>query len=74
MRWERFKDLLRLCPHHGLQKWMVVQACYNGSTQAMRLMIDAVVGGTLMSRTEYEAYNMIEEIALNNYQWSNEHG
>jgi len=22
--WERFKDLLTLCPHHGLQKWMVV--------------------------------------------------
>jgi len=22
--WERFKDLLRLYPHHGLQKWMVV--------------------------------------------------
>ena len=22
--WERFKDLLRLCPHHCLQKWMVV--------------------------------------------------
>jgi len=22
--WERFKDFLRLCPHHGLQKWMVV--------------------------------------------------
>jgi len=22
--WERFKDLLRLCPLHGLQKWMVV--------------------------------------------------
>jgi len=53
---------------------MVVQACYNGITQAMSLMIDAVVGGTLMSKTEYEAYNMIEEITLNNYQWSNEHG
>jgi len=30
--WERFKDLLRLCPHHGLQKWMVVQTFYNGVT------------------------------------------
>ena len=20
--WEQFKDLLRLCPHHGLQKWI----------------------------------------------------
>jgi len=28
--WEGFKDLLRLCPHHGLQQWMIVQTFYNG--------------------------------------------
>ena len=38
--WERFKDLLRLCPHHGLQKWMVVQIFYNGVTQPVRSMIE----------------------------------
>jgi len=31
-------------------------------------MIDAVASGTLMSKTEDEAYDLIEEIALNNYQ------
>jgi len=31
-------------------------------------MIDAAVGGTLISKTEEEAYNLIEEMALNNYQ------
>jgi len=34
-------------------------------------MINAAAGGTLMSKTEEEAYNLIEEMALNNYQWSN---
>jgi len=37
-------------------------------------MIDAAAGGTLMSKIEEEAYNLIEEMALNNYQWSNEQG
>jgi len=37
-------------------------------------MIDAAVGGTLMSKTEEEAYNLIEEMTLNNYQWSSERG
>jgi len=37
-------------------------------------MIDAVAGGTLMSNTEEEAYNLIEEMALNNYQWSSGRG
>jgi len=37
----------------------------------MRSTIDAAAGGTLMNKTEDEAYNLIEEVALNNYQWSN---
>ena len=40
----------------------------------MRSMIDAAARGTLMSKTEEEAYNLTEEMALNNYQWSNERG
>jgi len=30
--------------------------------------------GTLMSKTEDESYHLIEEMELNNYQWSNEWG
>jgi len=37
-------------------------------------MIDVVARGTLMSNTEEEAFNLIEEMTLNNYQWSSEHG
>ena len=64
--WEQFKDLLRLCSHHDLQKWMVVHTFYNGVTQPVGSMIDEAVGGTLMSKMEEEAYNLIEEMALNN--------
>jgi len=37
-------------------------------------MIDAATGGTLMKKTEDEAYNLIEEMTLNNLQWSTERG
>jgi len=37
-------------------------------------MIDAASGGILMSKTKDETYNLIEEMPLNNYQWSNERG
>ena len=43
-------------------------------SQPVRFMIDAAAGGTLMSKTEEEAYNLIEEMALNNYQWPSERG
>jgi len=37
-------------------------------------VIDAATGGTLMSKKEEEAYNLIKDMALNNYQWSSERG
>jgi len=70
--WARFKDLLRLCPHHRLQRWMIIQAFYNGVTKPVKPTIDAVVGGSLRNKTEDEAYTVIEEMALNNFQWSSE--
>ena len=27
---DRLKKLLRMCPHHGLEKWLLVQTYYNG--------------------------------------------
>jgi len=47
-----------------------VQTFYNGVTQPLRSTIDATAAGTLVNKTEHEAYNLIEEITLNNLQWS----
>jgi len=41
-------------------------------TQSVRSTIDAAAGGTLMNKTEDEAYNLIEEMTLNNFEWSTE--
>ena len=35
---------------------------------------EVVVGGSSMRKTEDEAYNLIEEMALIKYQWSNKRG
>ena len=37
----------------------------------MRSTIDTAAGGTIMNKKEDKAYNLIEEMKLNNYQWSN---
>lgn len=70
--WERFKDLLRKCPHHGLPKWLIVQTFYNGLVAATRTTIDAAAGGALMGKSIDEAYDLLEEMASNNYQWGSE--
>jgi len=38
----------------------------------MRSMIDVATGGTLINEIEDKSYNLIEEMTLNNFQWSNE--
>ncbi|XP_038976653.1 uncharacterized protein LOC120107448 [Phoenix dactylifera] len=72
--WERLKDLQRKCPHHGLPDWLIVQTFYNGLTHSVRITIDAAAGGTLISKSTEEAYELLEEIVSNNYQWSSERG
>ena len=51
---------------------MIVWTFYNGVTQSLRSTINATAGSTLMNKTEDEAYNLIEEMTLNNFQWSSE--
>src|SRR5262249_53362872 len=67
--WERYKELLRRCPHHGLPTWLQVQTFYNGLIYGHKAMIDAAVGGTLNNKTPDAAYALIDEMATNSYQW-----
>ncbi|KAG8493093.1 hypothetical protein CXB51_010359 [Gossypium anomalum] len=67
--WERYKDLLRRCPHHGLPLWLQVQTFYNGVNPSTRQLIDAAADGTLIKKTPEEAYEFVEQMSLNNYQW-----
>ncbi|KAF7812974.1 uncharacterized protein G2W53_033950 [Senna tora] len=67
--WERFKELLRKCPHHGLPKWLQVQTFYNGLSSEIRTSIDAAAGGALMSKPVDAAYTLLETMKSNNHQW-----
>ena len=70
--WESFKEMLRLCPHHGLEKWLIVHTFYNGLSYTTKMTIDAAAGGALMNKNYTEAYALIEDMAQNHYQWTNE--
>ena len=66
---ERFKDLLIKCPHHSFTKWMQVHHFYNGLSRPTRTLIDASTRGVIMGKNEVEAYQILENIALNDCQW-----
>ncbi|KAL5566422.1 hypothetical protein UlMin_029586 [Ulmus minor] len=65
--WERFKDLLRKCPHHGLPLWMQVQTFYNGLLSNTQTMVDATSGGAFFNKSPEEGYELIEVMAGNNF-------
>ncbi|KAL5543361.1 hypothetical protein UlMin_007145 [Ulmus minor] len=65
--WERFKDLLRKCPHHGLPLWIQVQTFYNGLLSNTQTMVDAVSGGAFFNKSPEEGYELIEVMAGNNF-------
>lgn len=66
--WERFKELMRSCPHHGIPDWMLINCFYNGLSAQAKLIIDATSGGALWAKSYTEAYDLIELMAANEYQ------
>ena len=70
--WERYKELLRRCPHHGLTRWMQIHNFYNGLNARTRTLIDASTGGALMKKTINEAYELLKDMETNSYQWLKE--
>ncbi|GJW53490.1 reverse transcriptase domain-containing protein [Tanacetum coccineum] len=58
--WERFKELLRACPHHGFTELTQVDTFYNGLNENEQDSLNAVAGGNLLSKTTREALNIIE--------------
>ena len=70
--WERYKNLIRKVLHHGLPAWLEIPFFYNGLTLNTKMVIDAVAGGALMGKERDEAYELLEEMASNSYQWQSD--
>ena len=60
--------MIRKVPHHGLPAGLKIQFFYNGLNPNTKI-IDAAAGGTLMGKERDEAYELLEEMASNSYQW-----
>ncbi|XP_042460369.1 uncharacterized protein LOC122043868 [Zingiber officinale] len=68
--WDRFKSMQRQCPHHGLEKWLILHIFYNGINYHTKISLDSAAGGALMNKSLDEAEEIIENVALNHHQWA----
>ena len=53
--WDRFKELLRKCPHHGIPHWIQMETFYNGLNGQTRTIVDATAGGAILAKSYNEA-------------------
>ncbi|GJV35890.1 reverse transcriptase domain-containing protein [Tanacetum coccineum] len=58
--WERFKEMLRACPHHGFTELTQIDTFYNGLNDNDQDSLNVAAGGNLLSKTTREALNIIE--------------
>ncbi|GJX51029.1 reverse transcriptase domain-containing protein [Tanacetum coccineum] len=58
--WERFKDLLRACPHHGFTELHQLDTFYNALTPTDQDSLNAAAGGNLLTKTPRDALTIIE--------------
>ncbi|KAL9233241.1 hypothetical protein vseg_008264 [Gypsophila vaccaria] len=73
--WERYKNLIRECPHHGLGMWLVVKTFYNGLFVESRAIIDSAANGRFANNTDDDnARALIEEMAVHSSQYGKPRG
>nr|GEY08362.1 reverse transcriptase domain-containing protein [Tanacetum cinerariifolium] len=58
--WDRYKDLLRACPHHGFTKLHQLDTFYNALNPADQDSLNSTAGGNLLERRTQDVLTIIE--------------
>nr|GFC59771.1 reverse transcriptase domain-containing protein [Tanacetum cinerariifolium] len=58
--WERFKDLLRQCPHHGFSELHQLDTFYNALNPNDQDALDSAAGGNFLDKIPRESLSIIE--------------
>nr|GEY71474.1 reverse transcriptase domain-containing protein [Tanacetum cinerariifolium] len=58
--WDRYKDLLRACPHHGFTELNQLDTFYNALNPTDQDSLNAAAGGNLLERRTQDVLTIIE--------------
>ncbi|GJU14234.1 hypothetical protein Tco_1142200 [Tanacetum coccineum] len=58
--WDRFKDLLRACSHHGFTELNQLDTFYNALTQTDQDSLNVAAGGNLLTKSPRDVLTIIE--------------
>ena len=60
---DRFKDLLIQCPHHGLEKWRLCQIIYEGLDYSVKTSLESMCHGDFTRKNADEAWEFLESLS-----------
>nr|GEU98121.1 reverse transcriptase domain-containing protein [Tanacetum cinerariifolium] len=60
LAWERYKDLLRACPHHDFTELHKLDTFYNALNPANQDSLNAAAGGNFLEKSPQDALTIIE--------------
>nr|GEU89885.1 reverse transcriptase domain-containing protein [Tanacetum cinerariifolium] len=67
--WDRYKDLLRACPHHGFTELHQLDIFYNSLNLADQDSLNSAAGGNLLERRTQDVLTIIEnKFKVRNFQ------
>ena len=66
--WERFNDLIRTCPHHGIPRWDLLHYFYGGLLPNNKQMVNSSCGGGFYDLDENRAWCLLERLSENSFQ------
>ncbi|RVW82392.1 Retrovirus-related Pol polyprotein from transposon 17.6 [Vitis vinifera] len=67
--WERFKEIVTACPHHGFDNWMLVSYFYEGMSPPMKQLLETMCGGDFMNKNPDEAFQFLDYVAEVSRSW-----
>nr|XP_016513598.1 PREDICTED: uncharacterized protein LOC107830520 [Nicotiana tabacum] len=72
--WERFKGLLRDCPHHNQTNAVLAHTFIEGLHLETNIVVDAAAGGQVLEKSFGDIYVLLNKFAKSNPDWQGEIG
>ena len=66
---DRFKNLLSQCPHHGIEKWRLCKIVYEALVSQTTALLESMCQGKFMEKDEDQGWEFFEDLAEKTMLW-----
>ena len=67
--WERYMEIVGVCPHHGFEKWMLVPYFYEGMSTQIKQLLETMCGRDFMNKSLNDAFQYLDYVVDVSKSW-----